>query len=399
MSDTVSLEGLFKSNYDSSSKIFAEQQNLAAPSWKKPSVSPQKPSAIGFVTVVTMSGNELGGAMNETESFQTPESLNPVQATITIREINWPFTVTGRAIALSQNDQQAFASSLDAQMKDNMNRMMSDINRQFLGKGTGQMSLANGAGVATTTLVVDNALPFRRGMRIDSYLILAGAKEINGAYITAVNYATNTLTLNANQTWSDNSIIVKYNINSGAPVGGKEITGLQAMCDTTAFSSTYEGISVAANPEWVGNVVDAGVAPVSQDLLQQTWNRTYTIGGGRPNYMISNVGQARTFLNTELQKTRYAPEEVKAGHTVLKWNELEWLIDKDYDIKEVGMYDMNYIQKFQAAEPAISRISGNDVYQITGSNQIGGYYTYYGNVGTHKRNAHARLTNLTEPTF
>lgn len=399
MSNTQTLDGIFKRNYDTRSQVLEEQQNLKTYTWSKIKVSPLKPTPQGIFMPVTMSGNESGGAINESEGFQNSESLNPVQPQILSRLVVWPFTITGTAIQLSETNKQAFATSLDAQQKDNLGRMMSDLNRQCLGKGTGQMSLANGAGVASTTLIVDNALPFRRGMKIDSYVSIGGAQEINGAEIKAVNYTTKTLTISPAQTWSDNTIIVKKNVQVGAPTSGKELSGTQAICDTTAFSSSFEGVPVASNPEWVGNVVQAGGANVSQDLLQQAAYRGMAIGGNKPNFLISNYGQPRVFLNTELQKTRYEPAEVKGGHTVLKWNDMEWLIDKDYDINEIGMYDLNHIEKFQTKDIHLAQDTGSTLYQIVGYDMVGGYYRYYGNLGSWKRNAHIRLTELNEPAF
>lgn len=399
MSTTVTLDAIYKRNYDTGSQVFTEQQNLSVYSWNKFGVSPLKPTPQGIYMPVTMAGNEAGGAINESQAFQDPGSLNPVQPQILSRLVVWPFVLTGTAIELSQTNKQAFATAIDAQQKDNMSRMFSSLNRQSLGKGTGQMALAVGAGVASTTLIVSNAIPFRRNMRLDSYVTIGGAKEINGATVMSVNYSTNTLILNIPQTWSDGSIIVTYTVQDGAPPGGKELTGLQAICDTTTYSSTFEGVSVAANPEWVGNIVDAATAPVSQDLLQRAQDRGSIVGGVKPNYLISNYGQARTFLNTELQKVRYEPAVVEGGHTVLKWNDMEWLLDKDYDINEVGMYDLKYVEKFQTRDVHLSQLNGQTLYQIVGTDKIGGYYSYYGNMGTWKRNAHTRLINLIEPTF
>lgn len=393
MSTSAQLDGIFKREYDTGSQVLEEQQNLMAPSFKRFSVSTIKPTPQGIFMPVTMSGNEAGGAQNETQGFQVPGSLNPIQPQIQAKLVTWPFEITGTAIELSETNKQAFVTAIDAQQKDNLGRINSDLNRQSLGKGTGQMSLTTNAATSVTIPVL-NPLPFRRGMTIDSYVSIGGAKEINGAIITAVDYIAKTLTVSVQQTWSLNSIIVKLDILNGAPVGGKELSGLQAICDTTAFSLTFEGVTVATNPEWVGNVIDGAVSPISQDLLQRALIRGMAIGGTKPDYMISNYGQQRTFLNTELQKTRYEPEKVLAGHTVLKWNDLEWLVDKDYDINEVGMYDLDFVEKFQTRDIHLAQLTGNSFFQIVGFDKVGGYYRYQGNMGTWKRNAHIRLTNL-----
>jgi len=402
MSDTSTLFDAFKVNYGPDSEAFQEQQNLEAKSWKRFSVSPMKPTPKGVQLVVTMTGNESGGAMNENEAFNDPDSLNPVTPLITVRQVGWPFKVTGRAIALSETDKQSFGTATDMQMKDNLGRILSDLNRQALGKGTGQMTLANGAGIAVTALVVDNAITFRRGMKIESFVTIGGAKEIGvggDCTVTAVDIPNKTLTISPAQTWSDNSVIVKKGVQNGAPVGGKELTGVQAICDTNVFSATFEGVSTVTNPEWVGTVVDGLNSPISQDLLQRALDQGEIIGRATPDLLISNKMQRRVFLNSELQKTRYQPEEVKAGNDVLSWNTLEWQWDKDYDIGEVGMYDTKCIEKFQTDEPHLSELDGKKFSRTTGKDEISGYYIYYGNLGTWKRNKNIRLINLVEPTF
>jgi len=405
MDTTTSSFANYKRIYGENSDSFVNEQNLLAPSWKKFKLSPLKLSPQGTYLVVSMTGNETGGAINETQAFQNPGDFNPQNPVILPKTNVIPIAVTGNAIELSKNNVQAFAATQDAIMTDGQKRLVSAVNRQGLNKGTGQLTLANGAGVATTALIVDNALPFRRNMRLDLWTGLppalggAGVKEVNGATVTAVNYSTNTLTLDAAYTWSDNDIIVLYTVLDNPPVGGKEITGLQAICDTTTYSTTFEGLSVSTNPEWVGNVIAAGGVPVSQDLLQQTYNRIRSIGGGNPNFLLSNNGQQRVFLNSELQKVRYEPATVKGGATVLKWMDMEWLYDKDYDIGEVGMYDLDHVEKLQTREMFLADYSGNTAYQVVGYDQIGMYYKYVANLASDKRNAHGRLTGLTEPTF
>jgi len=398
---TVTLDAIFKRNYNEGSDVLIEQQNLNAPFWSKIKVSSMKPSAQGVFSPVIMSGNEEGGAITEHEGFPEPTSMNPKQPSVYAKLVVWPFQVSGQVIRLSENDKVAFAKGLDATQKDNSARMYSDVNRQSLGNGIGYITLANGSGSGSTSLVVDNSLPFRRGMKIDAYATLGGAKEIDGIEITAVNYATHTLTLASAQTWSDNALICKKNKLAGVTsyADAKEMMGWQGICDTTTYSSTFEGLSVSANPEWVGNVIDASNSPVSQDFLQQSYNRTAIIGGVKPDTLMSNYGQARIFLNTELQKTRYEPGTVEGGNVVLKWGTMEWIVDHTYPIGEVGMMSMKHIEKFQTRDIHLSNLTGQTLYQIVGKDAVGGYYAWTGNIGTWKRNAHARVINLIEPAL
>lgn len=411
MSTTLStVDAIFKRNYNEGSDVLIKQQNLSAPQWGKWKKSSLKPSGQGIWNPVIMEGNENGGAINENEGFQQPGSLVPVQPTITARRVVWPFQITGSVIRQSETDATAFVRGLDAQQKDNLSRMYADLNRQSWGTGTGQISLANGAGSATYTLVVDNPYPFRQGMLIDAFVTLGGAKQINGAKIANIDITTSTLTLVTSgypgttagpYTWSDNAIICKHNVCDGVTsvADAKELTGWQAICDTTTYSTSFENIPVSTYGQWQGNVISAAGAPVSQDLLQRTFNRCAIVGGSTPTKLVSNYGQARNFLNSELVKTRYEGGEVDAGNVVLKWGTMEWMIDWTYPIGELGMMNEDGIQKFQTSDVKLSDLPGQTLYQVVGKDAIAGYYIYEGNLGAWKRNNQARLIDLSEPSF
>lgn len=399
MSNTTQLSAIFKEVYDTGSQVFEAQQNLKAPSWKRIKKSPYKPSAQGVQMPVSMSGNENGSAINENQGFQTPGSLNPVRPTVLSKLVVWPFEVTGSAIRLSETDAQSFANALDAQQKDNMGRMMSDLNRQTLGTGTGQMALLTANVVANNVITVDQITPFRRGQILDIYVAFGGAPVEVAFTVTAVDFDNSQITVDRNITANAGEAIAKTTVFDGAPADGKELGGLRLICDDGTIAATYEGVAIATEPEWVGNIISAGVAPISQDLLQRTAYRQFVVGGNDGDLLISNVGQARNFLNTETVKVRYRAEEIKGGHDVLTWNTKEWVIDKDYPFGEVGIYDSNYVERFENKDVHLSQLDGNSVIRIQGFDKVAGYYVYQGNMGSWKRNAHARLIDLTEPAL
>jgi hypothetical protein len=60
---------------------------------------------------------------------------------------------------------------------------------------------ANGAGSAVAALIVDNAAAFKVG---DAITVAA----TSATTVSAVNYSTNTITLAATKTWSDNAVVI-----------------------------------------------------------------------------------------------------------------------------------------------------------------------------------------------
>lgn len=397
--DTIDLDALFKINWGGKSLSFKNSQNLKAPIIGMIDVAPEKLTPRGIEFPANISGNEVGGFVNEGETLQEADSELPVKCKVLPREGIYPFKISGRALTLSEGgDKVAFATGLDRQMTGKQDRMNSDRSRQFFGNGIGIISLANGAGVATTSLVVDNPILFRRNMYIDAYATIGGAIQFSGVKITGVNYDTKTLTLASAQSWADNSIIVKRNVQNGAPAGGKEITGFDAIVDTTTYSTTFQDVNVLVNSEFQGNVLDAQLAPLNHDLMLRALNRGRVVGGADPDMLICNYVQARVFLNSELQKVRYTKMDVEAGDKDgPMWNSMKFIQDKDCQPNQVYMLDSKEISRFQSGEPDIADSDGRQIRYTAGKNELSGFFECYENLGTAKRDAHIKLTNLGLP--
>lgn len=399
--DSVEFTNASKEVYEDKN-VLLQQQNLKSPFFAKIKKSSQKPSIDGVFNSIIMEGDESGGAIYENESFPEANNVVTQKPKIQSKTMVAPIEVSKKAIALSESNKQAFAQALDTQIMDTRARFLSDINRQSYGTGTGEITLANGAGVATTSLVVDDPFPFRINMYIDIFQTLGGVQEVVNVRITNVNLSTKTLTLASAQTWSDNAIIAKANklVGVTSQADAKEMMGWRGISDNGTYGTVFEGVDITQFPQFTGNVVDALAAPISEDLLQKTYNQIAVIGDAKPNMLISNYGQHRTFKNSEIQKTRYEPGEIKAGNIVMKWGELEWIVDHTAPIGEVAMLNMDGIRRYECYDVRMSDVgNGNTQFQVYGKHQIGSYFEYEGNIGVWKRNDQGRLTNLPEPTF
>lgn len=399
--DTTSFINASKQVYEDQD-VLQQQQNLLSPFFAKIKKSPKKPSIDGVFDSIIMEGDETGGAINENESFPSPLNVVTQKPKVQSKTCVYPIEVSKKAMALSQGNEQAFAEAYDTQIMDTRTRAISDINRQSYGAGTGQITLANGAGSAATSLVVDDPFQFRVGFYIDSYASLGGAIEINNARVTAINLSTSTLTITPAQTWSDNSIICKHNKLDGvtSQANAKEMMGWQGIADVSTFGTTFEGVTTTTYPVFTGNVVSASNAPISEDFLQRLFNEIAVKSGKQPDTLISNYGQHRVFKNTEIQKTRYEPQKIEAGTTILKWGDLTWIRDHTAPIGQVAMMNLDGIRRFEVNNLKLSDVgNGNTEYQVYGRHMIGAYFEYEGNIGVWRRNDQGKGTDLLEPTF
>lgn len=117
---------------------------------------------------------------------------------------------------LFQNDTHSDLTSQDAP------DLTLNANSGCIEAGT-NLTLANGAGTNSTTLVVDDALFFQdgtwgsdlaRGVTFFPDQIAIGTVG-NTVAISSINYSTNTITLAAQKTWSDNAPVWLYKDSSG----------------------------------------------------------------------------------------------------------------------------------------------------------------------------------------
>lgn len=399
--DNNTIANNFKRIYENKDAL-KNEQNLNSPFWSMFEQSTDKLSPSGTYTAQIFAGDETGGAMYSTGTFDTSENPDIQNPVVKPRYMNYPFQIFKNTLELSENDDAAFGNAMDTAIRDRRARALADMDRQAMGIGTGQITLANG-GATSVSLVVDDAKPFRRKMYIDAWTALSGTKQINNIQITAVDYATKTLTLASAQTWSDNAIICKAGKCDGVTGidDAKEMCGWMGIADTNSYSTTFEGLPVATVPEWQAQVYDAGGATISQDTLQKITDRVSIVAGESPDKLVSTRGQARNFKNTEVNKTRYEGGEVKAGAVKMYWDKYEWMTIDRFSEGEIGLVSSKFIQKYQTQDLHLTKTPGTgSFFQVQNQDAFGSYFTFIGNLGIkRKRNAQGRVTNLAEPAF
>lgn len=209
---------------------------------------------------------------------------NPTGLSITIT----PAKVTQRValpheiFKLADTKLKAFGSLVDQRMNGAMKNLKKHIGRSFYGFHYGHICQASTGAGPTTAFVINPATIvtgvnigklFSVGDQIDAYTSLtAGSQSISGATITAVNVATNTLTLSASVTWSTGDYVFF------AGCRGKEAYGLpEAVDNGTGGTDVYFGNARTTNPTLQSVVDTTAVAPSAalfNDLINTSANES-----------------------------------------------------------------------------------------------------------------------------
>ncbi len=394
--------GHLKQVYD---KRVVTQQNLIAKSWSQFPKSSIKVAGHGqgFFQSVNLLGNEAGGPINELEEFRPADTEETEFAQITPKVLIWPVEFSGLSDSIAKNaGVEAVVPNIRYNIDLAMERMLKELNFETYADGLGTYTLVNGAVAASTTIVVDSVQYLRENMVIDIFNAAGTVKQADSVRIVTVVDTTETITVNTAVTVDDNAIIVKENVLDSAPADGKGIAGLLRIIDDGTVSGTFENIdrSVATGfAKWRSAIVNAGVAAITNDLLQRTYDRTIIAGGDPSDMICSHFLQARRYLQVVTPLKRFQDDELDSGHTSIRWNGMRWVIDVDVQTAVVYFLNQAHILRYEV-EPVHLADRDNSVFKwIPRADRYFAYFRYYGNLGSDKPNASARLENLSVPTL
>ena len=156
-------------------------------------------------------------------------------------------------------------------------------------KGAGiSLTLANGAGDTTTTLVVDDAQPFvgqdwgvleASGSAYGDTIIIGTNDPVK---ITAINYAENTITIASAQSWADNAAIRLSHQSAAMDIGAYPYKASYALTGTWALSEgtvtvTPSDASLVRFVEVLENGIPVGVDYTSPYTVSGVGEGTVTV--------------------------------------------------------------------------------------------------------------------------
>lgn len=393
---TTEISGLVKRVYDD---YVERMQNLTHRTIDEvgKSLTKYSPEGEGYFGAINDYGNESGGAINESEQFRTIDSENYDQWKVTPKVLVWPIEFTGLSAAVAENgDEEAFAASVVDALDQAKERLLSDENRQFFGKGDGTLGNPAGSVLATaTSFSVDNIQYFRRNMVIDIYN--GATKTVDSKRISDVDVANKTIffatSLEVALVTTDE--VVKENIRDSAPSDGKEMMGLRGIVDDGTDVQTFQDIDSTANRVWQSTRIAAGGANLTSDLLQRLIDDTDQFGGMEPDTIITHHKQRRKYLDLTVPQKRYMDGKMDTGYTELSFNGKKFLIDKDCQPDTVYAVTKKMLRKFELQGLRMGGYEGSDKFERTTNFDVfQAYWRHYCNFGTSKKNAHGKLSGL-----
>jgi len=372
-------------------------------------------------------GGQAVGSYNDSEQVADSQAETTKEIQIRPRFHYATIRISGPALAAARKNLFAFVQTKDLEVKSKTNWLISQLNAQTYMQGRGIMGaivapITNGAGGSFTLDLTQSAAHptspnwFRKGLKVDVWTSTLAARRNSGDtttknvgwQIASYNRTTNLITIVAGQTTAG---VVAGDLicfedaqltGASAPTdaAGKQITGLATLVDdVTEGPQTLQNVDRNVFTIFRGNrLANAGVRrSLSLDLMQQAFDQSEILSGQPPDLVVGGFGQRRQYLNLLWYDARYQPEEFRGGFRVLKYNGVDFYVDKDCQIARIYFLNRTMLNKFEVqpigildqAGPQMERVPKFDVYEIL----IGGYL----NMGAIRPNGNTKLVDLIEP--
>lgn len=205
-------------------------------------------------------------------------------------------------ILASSNDEGAFVSELDNEIKSAVDELGRDLGRQVYGTSAGTLGKVSSISSHVITLVnKGDAANFEVGMTLDSYTATSGGSAHDaGLVVTAVNETSGTVTVTGDSTTTTNDYLFRQNSR------GSEWNGLQDWLPTSAPSpgDSFFGVDRSASPRLYGQSMD-GSTDALQDLLNKACMKVEK-QGGKATHILCPFEYYVKIANSEQVQKRYA---------------------------------------------------------------------------------------------
>lgn len=340
------------------------------------------------------------GARNESEALPIPRTQSYESAQVGLKYLYGAIQLTGQTFELAEKNSQAFASALDQEVTGIREGLAKDMNRQVFGTSEGVMATATGAGT-TTTFVTTNAQYLEEGMFVDIYTS-ADASRVADVEITAISESAGTYTVTfspaAGLSTASGDYITRDNSRN------KEIIGFQEIVNNSGTLYNIDPTSVGV---WKSTVDDNGGTnrALSEGLMINMVDEIRKKGGGKPSVIFTSLGVRRSYFNllSQLRRTTNT-QEFTGGFKGLAFttDQGEIPVVADVDCQPSRMYFLNEkeLKLYEAGDWSFMDRDGSKWQRVVTS--AGTFDAYearlykYCEMGTHRRNAHGLLSDITE---
>jgi hypothetical protein len=344
--------------------------------------------------------NQGIGARNVREKLPTAGAQKYKQAHLYLKNLYGSIEVDGQLFEQAAEDYQAFINVVDNEIKGLRRDLAVDMNRQIYGDGSGAIAVVKTAATASTTVVFDSAHYVDYDMVVDVLDASDSFAQLhNEVTVTAINTATGAVTFSAPLTVAVGDIIVRASNTTNSY--NKELTGLAKI---VSASGVLHEIDPAEVPVWASTEVTLGSTGTPGTLTELdliSLVQKVDKQGGDVDVFLASPGVYNAYWNL-LQSFRQFTNTaaLTGGQRSFTFEALGKPIKfvSDYAAPKGTLYALSSKELVMNQKKdwswmdrdgsMWSRVADTDAYEAR--------YYLYAELGTYRRNAHAKLSNIAE---
>lgn len=314
--------------------------------------------------------------------------------------------ILGTTIAKMASARQSAVRAIDLEVNGAMTSMKRDLQRQIYGNGDA-LIVKCGTTSNSTTLVLDpttgwDAIKtgFLSGTTTNPMCIDVGTtadSDFRAAefLIEGVTLSKTAPTVTVDQAITTNSS--DYISVSGNRVNttSYEMNGLR---NVVLDSGTFMTINPSVTPEWTAAAVtDAAGASLTRGQMETTWNAIAQYAG-KPNMILTSIEQQQYYYDDLQTQVRFSSDKNLAGGNQEGPLFRDVPVVADPDCPRSDMFFLDTKQLFMASSGAPAwqntNTGGDILAWVQNEDAFQARIAYYGNLGTERRRAHARIKSL-----
>lgn len=303
--------------------------------------------------------------------------------------------LTGQIIDLAESNRQAFASAMDKEMEGLKQDLSKDENHIAWSHVDGAVATGIKAKVTATstgtTITVDSTQYIQEGMVID--ITNAGTPVSGGTARTVASITSDTVFT------VDSAVAGTTNGNYVSRTGNynKEPNGLNKIVDSTG---AVHGLDPATTPVWK-SYEDGTTTTLTELSMVRAMDEIRRAGGRTPSVVFMSLGVRRAYWQLQSSLRRYNEPKTFAGGLVgLSFMygsaDLPVVDDPDAPLKHAFFLTESEITIYRDADWKWQDRDGAVLKWVTDYDAWEGLMKQYWQIGTHQRNAHGKMTNITE---
>jgi hypothetical protein len=335
------------------------------------------------------------GARLENEALPTPGNQTTLAAQVPLRYLYGGVEMTGQTFELAKSNPQAFISAMDLEMQGLKRDLATDNNRMVYGNGTGAIATITNSATASTANIT-HSYWLQLGELVDVYDATGVTPKVTARTITAIT-ATSVTFSGATFAFVATDIVVRSgSIGTSSGSIQREWTGLDKIVQT---SGALYGVTDAV---WTGNIdANGGVnRPLSEGLMTNMVD-SIRLRGGNVTVIFSNLGVRRAYANLLTQQRRFTnTQEFTGGFSGLAFTtdkgDVPLVVDTLAPPNTLYFLNEKEIKIYRESDWSFMDRDGSMWNRKDGYDDYIGYMYQYSELGTHRRNSHGRISDITE---